>query len=67
LKSWRFRGRLTIAQYVNRGLGIMLNPVVTGKGKRALGRVGEGAVRSTPAAVAPARRAVRKIARVARA
>jgi TetR/AcrR family transcriptional regulator, cholesterol catabolism regulator len=67
LKSWRFRGRLTIAQYVNRGLGIMLNPVVTGKGKRAWGRVGEGAVRSTPAAVAPARRAVRKIGRVARA
>lgn len=36
LKSWRFRGRLTIAQYVDRGLKLMLNSVVTARGKRAL-------------------------------
>jgi AcrR family transcriptional regulator len=36
LKSWRFRGRLTIAQYVDQGLQLMLNSVVTPRGKRRL-------------------------------
>jgi TetR/AcrR family transcriptional regulator, cholesterol catabolism regulator len=39
LKSWRFRGSLTIDQYVDRGLGLMLNPVVTARGRRGLARV----------------------------
>ena len=39
LKSWRFRGRLTIAQYVDRGLQLMLHPVVTARGKRSLASV----------------------------
>lgn len=34
LKSWRFRGRLTIAQYVDRGLKVMLDPVVTSRGRK---------------------------------
>ena len=34
LKSWRFRGRLTIAQYVDRGLKLMLESVVTTRGRR---------------------------------
>lgn len=38
LKSWRFRGRLTIEVYVERGLGTMLNAVVSTKGKRVWGR-----------------------------
>ena len=40
LKSWRFRGRLTIAQYVDRGLALMLHPVVTPRGKRSLAAAG---------------------------
>ena len=40
LKSWRFRGRLTIAQYVERGLKLMLESVVTPRGKRRFSAVG---------------------------
>jgi hypothetical protein len=45
LKSWRFRGRLTIAQYVDRGLKLMLESALTARGRRA---------RAALAAVAPA-------------
>ncbi|HET8745267.1 MAG TPA: TetR/AcrR family transcriptional regulator, partial [Ramlibacter sp.] len=37
LKSWRFRGRLTIAQYVDRGLQVMLQPVATSRGTNMAG------------------------------
>jgi TetR/AcrR family transcriptional regulator, cholesterol catabolism regulator len=49
LKSWRFRGRLAIAQYVDRGLKLMLHSVVTTRGKRSL-----AAVDSRTLAVSPA-------------
>lgn len=39
LKAWRFQGRMTIDEYVDRGLKLMLNAVVTSRGKRAYGRV----------------------------
>jgi hypothetical protein len=39
LKSWRFRGRLTIAQYLDRGLKLMLESVVTPRGKRGFSAV----------------------------
>ncbi|GAB3652352.1 TetR/AcrR family transcriptional regulator [Ramlibacter alkalitolerans] len=45
LKSWRFRGRLTIDAYLDRGLKLMLEPVVTPSGRR-----GFLAVASRPAA-----------------
>ena len=57
LKSWRFRGRLTIAQYVDRGLRLMLLPVVTARGKRALAAVDSGALAPGRAAMATPRKA----------
>jgi AcrR family transcriptional regulator len=39
LKSWRFRGRLTIVQYVDRGLKLMLESVTTARGKRSFSAV----------------------------
>ncbi len=34
LKAWRFRGRLSLDQYVRRGLRLMLGPVLTARGER---------------------------------
>jgi TetR/AcrR family transcriptional regulator, cholesterol catabolism regulator len=55
LKSWRFRGRLTIEQYVDRGLKLMLHSVVTTRGKRSLARVG------SPPAAAKRRQPSRRV------
>jgi AcrR family transcriptional regulator len=49
LKSWRFRGRLTIAQYVDRGLKLMLHSVVTTRGKRSLAAVDSRSLAVSPA------------------
>jgi AcrR family transcriptional regulator len=49
LKSWRFRGRLSIAQYVDRGLKLMLHSVVTPRGKRSLAAVDSGRLAVSPA------------------
>lgn len=50
LKSWRFQGRMSIDEYVDRGLKLMLNPVVTARGKRSWGRLVEA---QAPAAAPP--------------
>lgn len=34
LKAWRFRGRISLDQYVRRGLRLMLGPVLTAQGDR---------------------------------
>lgn len=52
LKSWRFRGRLGIVQYVDRGLALMLDAVVTPRGKRSF-----AAWASRPGPARPRRRA----------
>ena len=65
LKSWRFRGRLTIAQYVERGLKLMLQPVATARGKRSLALVDTGALAAAPAAAVPAGRLAASRARPA--
>lgn len=39
LKAWQFQGRMTIDEYVDRGLNLMLNPFVTVRGKRGYARV----------------------------
>lgn len=54
LKAWRFQGRMTIDEYVDRGLKLMLNPVVTTRGKRAWGRL--HAPPATAAAPTPPRK-----------
>jgi TetR/AcrR family transcriptional regulator, cholesterol catabolism regulator len=36
LKAWRFRGRMTVDQYVDRGLALMLGPVLTPRGRRQI-------------------------------
>lgn len=48
LKSWRFRGRLTIGPYVDRGLKLMLESVLTPRGKRS-----RAAIASPRLAVSP--------------
>jgi AcrR family transcriptional regulator len=48
LKSWRFRGRLTIDQYIDRGLAMLLNPVVSAKGRRSLLKLEEKRGTSPP-------------------
>ncbi|HYD77886.1 TetR/AcrR family transcriptional regulator [Ramlibacter sp.] len=58
LKAWHFQGRMTIEEYVDRGLKLMLSPVVTARGKRAYARVVEAQAAANPApAPARARRA----------
>lgn len=47
LKAWRFQSRMTIAEYVERGLKLMLNPVVTARGKRSFGRLVEAQITAT--------------------
>lgn len=39
LKSWHFKGRYGIDEYVTRGIDLMLNPVTTTRGKTAYRRV----------------------------
>jgi TetR/AcrR family transcriptional regulator, cholesterol catabolism regulator len=39
LKAWQFKGRMTIDEYVDRGLKLMLNPVVSTRGKRIFARI----------------------------
>lgn len=56
LKAWHFQGRMTIEDYVDRGLKLMLSPVVTARGKRAYARIVEAQAASR-AAPAKARRA----------
>lgn len=56
LKAWHFQGRMTIEDYVDRGLKLMLSPVVTARGKRAYARLAE-AQAAARAAPAKARRA----------
>lgn len=34
LKAWHFRGRMTLDQYIRRGLALMLGPVLTARGER---------------------------------
>ena len=34
LKAWHFRGKMSVGQYVDRGLGVMLNQVLTPRGRR---------------------------------
>jgi len=36
LKAWHFRGMMTLDEYVDRGLALILSPVLTARGKRAL-------------------------------
>ncbi len=38
LKAWHFRGKMTVDQYVDRGLAVMLNQVLTPRGRRQGGR-----------------------------
>lgn len=49
LKAWRFQGRMSIDEYVDRGLKLMLNPVVSARGKRSLARVREAQPAATVA------------------
>jgi len=68
LKAWRFRGRMTIDEYIDRGLKLMLNPVVTTRGKRAWSRLATTDAPATPArapAASPARSAAPKRRRAA--
>jgi len=39
LKAWRFGAMMTVDDYVARGIGLMLNPVVTARGKRDYDRL----------------------------
>jgi AcrR family transcriptional regulator len=48
LKAWRFQGRMTIDEYVDRGLNLMLNPVVTARGKRAYTHIAEAPKKKPP-------------------
>lgn len=42
LKAWRFRGMMTVDEYVERGLELMLNPVFTARGRREFRKLGQG-------------------------
>ncbi len=35
LKSWHFRSRMTVDEYVERGIALMVQPILTAKGRRA--------------------------------
>lgn len=60
LKSWHFKSRLGIDEYLDRGLKLMLNPVVTTRGKNAYGRVLDA--RAAAAPERPARKTRRSAA-----
>lgn len=34
LKAWHFRGKMTVEQYVDRNLALLLNPILTERGRR---------------------------------
>jgi TetR/AcrR family transcriptional regulator, cholesterol catabolism regulator len=57
LKAWHFQGRMTIDQYVDRGLDLMLRPVVTARGERGYAQVAEAVQKSRPPQRYSARRA----------
>lgn len=63
LKSWHFKSRLGIDEYLDRGLKLMLNPVVTTRGKNAYGRMLEA--RTAAAPDSPPDKPVRKTRRSA--
>ena len=54
LKAWHFQGRMPIDEYVDRGLKLMLNPLVTARGKRSFGRIVEA--QAAASAKAPSRK-----------
>jgi hypothetical protein len=39
LKAWRFRKLMSLQDYVERGLTLMLNPVLTPRGKRKFAQI----------------------------
>jgi TetR/AcrR family transcriptional regulator, cholesterol catabolism regulator len=41
LKAWQFQGRMTIDEYVDRGLNLMLRPTVTSRGERSYAKLAE--------------------------
>ncbi|HXE49449.1 MAG TPA: TetR/AcrR family transcriptional regulator [Ramlibacter sp.] len=41
LKAWQFQGHLTIDEYVDRGLDLMLGPLATARGQRGYARLTE--------------------------
>lgn len=41
LKAWRFQARMTIDEYVDRGLKLMLYPVATARGRSSYGRIAD--------------------------
>ncbi len=43
LKAWHFAGRMTVDDYVDRGLHLMLNPVLTREGQRRMERLNRSA------------------------
>jgi AcrR family transcriptional regulator len=47
LKAWRFHGLMTVDEYVDRGLDLMLNPVLTDAGRRAYAKQAVAATRAT--------------------
>lgn len=57
LKAWRFRPRMTVDEYVDRGVGLMLCAVLTGAGEHTLPAALNGAAKPNGAALgAPAAR-----------
>ncbi len=48
LKSWHFKERYSIDDYVTRGIALMLNPIMTARGKQADRRVRESRTDPTP-------------------
>jgi AcrR family transcriptional regulator len=58
LKAWRFQGMMGVDDYVDRGLDLMLNPVLTEAGRRAYARLAAQASRGR-ARKGPRRRAAR--------
>lgn len=58
LKAWRFQGMMSVDEYVDRGLDLMLNPVLTEAGRRAYARLAARMTRGR-ARKRPKRRAAR--------
>jgi len=50
LKAWRFRGRMSVDDYVARGLAVLLGPVLTREGQGRFARGVPAAALSAPAA-----------------
>lgn len=45
LKAWRFRKLMSLEEYVERGLELMLNAVLTSRGTRKFAQISTGAVK----------------------